>query len=63
MITSNQAGLLCGATAVFWPEAEACEAECWLPADHPGTRHQAEILGDWDEDELSTQLPRHRAQR
>lgn len=43
------------ASTVFWPDQEACEAECILPKGHePATKHEDEILGEWDEDELST---------
>lgn len=47
----------CGARAVFWPEEEACDAECLWPRGHGGTRHKDEILGEWDEEELSTSYP------
>lgn len=46
----------CGATTVFWPRVEACEAECFL-APHEGTVHEDEILGEWDEDDMATQHP------
>ena len=46
---------LCGATATFWPDVEACEAECILPPGHePADVHEDEILGQWSEDELPT---------
>lgn len=46
---------MCGATAVFWPGVEACEAVCILPGGHqPPDIHEDEILGEWTEDELST---------
>jgi hypothetical protein len=46
---------LCGARTVFWPDDEACDAECMLPKDHtPADVHQDEILGEWSEDELDT---------
>lgn len=49
---------LCGATTVFWPEVEACDAECILPRGHePADVHQDEILGRWSEDELTTHRP------
>jgi hypothetical protein len=35
----------CGARTVFWPDDEACDAECWLPAGHEG-EHEDEILGE-----------------
>lgn len=47
---------VCGATAVFWPDDEACDAECFKPEDHDGP-HEDEILGEWTEDELSTWHP------
>lgn len=51
----------CGATAVFWPEDEACEAECMLPAGHePAGIHEDEILGTWSEDDLPTRHPEDR---
>jgi hypothetical protein len=49
---------LCGATTVFWPDVEACDAECILPRGHePADVHEDEILGTWSEDELSTHHP------
>lgn len=48
----------CGATAVFWPDAEACEAVCTRPFGHqPGDVHEDETLGEWREDELTTHHP------
>lgn len=48
----------CGATTVFWPEVEACDAECVLPRGHdPADVHEDEILGRWSEDELTTHHP------
>lgn len=45
----------CGATAVFWPDDEACEAVCILPPGHqPADRHEDENLGEWTEDDLPT---------
>jgi hypothetical protein len=45
----------CGATTVFWPDVEACDAECSLPAGHePANIHDDEILGEWDEDDMHT---------
>lgn len=42
--------ITCGARTVFWPDVEACEAECSLPADHePANVHEDEILGEWEE--------------
>ncbi|HEY9474408.1 MAG TPA: hypothetical protein VIS06_11225 [Mycobacteriales bacterium] len=49
--------LLCGATAVFWPDDEACDATCIRPWQHPGIVHEDEILGEWDEDDLPTSVP------
>lgn len=43
----------CGAHAVFWPDVEACDAECILPLGHEGP-HRDAILGEWDEDDLPT---------
>lgn len=49
---------MCGATAVFWPDDEACDAECVRPAGHqPDDEHEDEILGVWTEDELNTRGP------
>ncbi|MFB7592419.1 hypothetical protein [Streptomyces sp. NPDC056169] len=47
----------CGARTVFWPDDEACDAECSRPAGHAGTIHEDEILGEWDADELPTTEP------
>lgn len=44
----------CRATAVFWPDQEACEAICWLAKGHPEGAHEDQTLGIWDEDELLT---------
>ncbi|MFE1554870.1 hypothetical protein ACFW6V_07730 [Streptomyces sp. NPDC058734] len=41
----------CGVSAVFF-DTEAFEAECTLPAGHPGTVHEDPIIGSWDEDEV-----------
>lgn len=49
--------ILCGARTIFWPDDECCDAECIKPRGHGGTRHQDEILGEWDEDDLSTVMP------
>lgn len=46
----------CGATTVFWPDVEACEAECFL-APHTGTIHEDEILGQWDAEDMPTFVP------
>lgn len=47
--------ITCGATATFWPDVEACEAECIRPENHqPEDVHEDEILGEWTEDELNT---------
>lgn len=45
---------LCGARTTFWPDDEACEAACMLPAGHPGTVHKDEILDEWSEGDLIT---------
>lgn len=45
---------LCGARTVFWPDDEACDAECFLPAGHEGSIHEDEILGEWNEEDLLT---------
>lgn len=48
-------GETCGARTVFWPDDEACDAECFLPPGHdPDDVHEDEILGRWSEDELTT---------
>lgn len=47
---------VCGARAVFWPDDEGCDAECFRPP-HDGTIHEDEILGAWDEDDLPTTHP------
>lgn len=45
----------CGARTVFWPDDEACEAECSLPSGHePADLHSDDVLGEWSEDELLT---------
>lgn len=51
---ASELGVPCGATATFWPDDEACPAECLLPLGHEGTTHTDDILGDWTEDELNT---------
>lgn len=48
---------LCRASAVFWPDDEACDAECIRPAGHGGVVHEDEILGEWSEDDLLTSVP------
>lgn len=49
---------LCGARTVFWPDVEACEAECVLPLGHePGDVHEDEFLGEWNEGDLVTYHP------
>lgn len=54
----SEPGELCGARAVFWPDDEACDAECILSRGHqPADVHQDEILGLWSEDELTTHHP------
>ena len=47
----------CGATAVFWPDDEGCEAVCSWPRGYGGTKHMDETLGSWDEAELTTSYP------
>lgn len=50
--------VLCGATTVFWPDVEACDAECVLPKGHaPEDLHVDEILGVWCEDDSATYHP------
>jgi len=39
---------------MFWPDDEMCEAECVLPDGHPGSIHEDEILGEWNEDYMLT---------
>lgn len=46
----------CGATTVFWPDVEGCEAECIL-APHGGTVHEDEALGEWDSNDMHTNVP------
>lgn len=46
-------GGCCGARTVFWPDEEACDAECALPPGHAGP-HEDETLGTWSEDDLLT---------
>lgn len=38
----------CEATTVFWPDVEACEAECVKERGH-FPPHEDEILGEWEE--------------
>jgi hypothetical protein len=46
---------ICGARTVFWPDDEACEAECCLSKGHePVDVHEDRILGEWSEDEMVT---------
>lgn len=47
----------CGARAVFWPDDEACDAECVLDRDPKHARHEDEILGGWTDEELITSYP------
>jgi len=54
LAVADELGYLCGAKATFWPDVEACEAECILHIGHSGERHEDEILGEWDEDDLIT---------
>lgn len=39
----------CRERAVFWPDYEACDAECCLPAGHGGEQHYDQVLGWWYE--------------
>lgn len=40
----------CRETTVFWPDDEACDATCCLPAGHgPADRHYDQILGWWQD--------------
>lgn len=39
----------CGEVSVFWPDDEACEAECELDAGHAGP-HRDAVLGEWEPD-------------
>ncbi|MFD9190439.1 hypothetical protein ACFWCA_19675 [Streptomyces phaeochromogenes] len=57
MTTAPGTKPLCGARTVFWPDQEACEAECALAAAHGGTIHWDEVLNEWGEDELLTTFP------
>lgn len=48
----------CGARTVFWPDDEACDAECSLPSGHkPAEVHEGEILGEWNEEDMHTSHP------
>lgn len=54
-MSGSEVSPACGARAVFWPDDEACDAECSLPKGHkPEDVHSDEILGEWTEDELMT---------
>lgn len=46
----------CKVSAVFCDD-EGYEAECTLPAGHPGEVHHDPIIGDWDWDEVYGGLP------
>ncbi|HEY9367553.1 hypothetical protein [Streptomyces sp.] len=46
----------CAARAIFWPDVEACEAECIRPRGHGGA-HEDDVLGEWTDDELPTTYP------
>lgn len=49
---------VCRARAVFWPDDEACDAECLLPRGHePAEIHEDEILGEWNEEDMYTSHP------
>jgi hypothetical protein len=39
----------CDAGTIFWPDVEACDAECMLPEGHEGM-HEDKILGPWSDD-------------
>jgi hypothetical protein len=41
----------CGVVGQFCDD-EGFEAECVLPAGHPGRVHEDPVIGAWDEDEL-----------
>jgi hypothetical protein len=47
----------CGARTVFWPDDEACDAQCIRHHGHSGTIHEDEILGEWNEEDLYTTAP------
>lgn len=50
--------MICGARSIWWPDEEACEAECCLPAGHePTDVHEDNTLGEWTEDQLNTWWP------
>lgn len=38
----------CKETTVFWPDDEACDAECIREEGHEG-EHYDEILGEWED--------------
>lgn len=40
----------CGEKTIFWPDVEACDAECFLPPDHEGD-HEDQILGPWSSED------------
>src|SRR4051812_1840668 len=44
----------CGARTVFWPDVEACDAECIRHRGHKGILHEDEILGEWNEGDMPT---------
>jgi hypothetical protein len=48
----------CGATTVFWPDDEACDAVCALPSGHqPAQVHEDDALGAWNENDMPTTHP------
>jgi len=48
----------CRARTVFWPDDEACDAECSPPRGHePVEIHEDEILGEWNEEDMYTSHP------
>lgn len=52
---TNEPPTTCDARTVFWPDDEACDAECALPLGHePNDVHQDENLGEWNEDDMNT---------
>lgn len=40
----------CDERTIFWPDDEACEAECIKPYGHAGD-HEDRILGEWEDKE------------
>lgn len=55
---SGTSGETCQARTVFWPDVEACDAECSLPRGHePAEIHKDETLGEWNEEDMYTSHP------